>query len=1809
MPQALFVGIGLALESALGAFLISYSAALSAGALLAGGLALSATQAKKAKRKAKDAYNASQVDRLANIQSPLAPRELVLGRARKGGQVFFKASTGTNNSTFVMCIALAGHEIDAVEAIYFNDAPVTLDGNGNVTDAPYSSTVRLSASETGTPTHTPIPGTESYYTGTVGGPEGDIEPAFASGPGVTTAYQYLDTTYRANVRYYLGTPGQAADATMISIFPTEWTAAHRAQAVAYLICEFHYDETSFPNGLPAVTAVIRGAKVYDPRYNLLTYSEDLSNAAWVKTNATVSSNASAVAAPDGTMTADLVYDNAVNIDHRVHQVYTVPAATQMAFSAHVRANGRTQVFLVPTDGTNGVKALFDLATGDASSADFGAGFVGHSASMEQISDEWWRCTVSYTRTAGGSTQHRVNLGSGGLSTYLGSTGNIGAYVWGAQLVEGALALPYSRTAAAAVTPATAWSRNTALQMRHVYGHASFGKATITDAEEIRFVRAADACDRSTSFVVAGVPTVAPLYASDLVGAFGASAGDLFDDLSQAMAGSWAFAGGELHLRPGVYLPPVIGVTDADLAVISRNGAAEEMHPISISVHRERAAKFNVVNAQIWDAEQDYKQVTLTPLKGDALITRDGVELVQSVTLPAVGYAARALHICGVMMRDARDPLTIVVPCKLRLYPVELFDTVAITLSRYGWGSNLLMQSNTQSTTPWTGTPTAVIAAETDGDETFWTYTKTLISTSEHRGQIFGYPQPGETYTLVVSLLADTVTTCQVGLYDGLGTNWGSAGDASTEILSGPGTGSSAHGLVSISGLSAVTPTKIRITRTYTVSSRGHFLVYPGGSTSTTIGDSVKVASPQLVSGFAMLPYVRTTAKPIMGKEFQIIGREWANGFLQLTLKETAEEIFEVDAEFSAQGYAANTALPDAWYVPPMGTITVASGTDQLHRMADGTVVSGMRLSWPTIDDARVTSGGSIEIQYRPAVSALEWTSVVVSGDETQAVIRDVQDQVYYVIRTRAKSTLAVGAWGAHVYHQVIGKTAPASDVTGLTYAMEPSGARLLWDSVTDRDLAVYEVRTGGVDWGSATWLATVKTTDYLWPIYPAGTHVARVKAIDTSGNYSTTEITVSVVISAPSVPASLVATIVGVKAMLTWTEPVTHAYPISHYLVKQGATWGSATLDAELLALTYRVPIDWIGGRTFFVAAVDSQGNEGSATSVLATVVAPGAVSGVAFAITSDAITLSWSPNAVSAGMLPVQSYEVRRGASFAAGTPVSVTDTTRHQIVVDWAASSETFWVRATDVNGNTGIDTGNVAVTIGSPTAVSASAAIVAANAVISWTPSAQVGLPIRKYEIRTGASWAAGTLVASVLDKTLSVPVDWVGDQTFWVSAIDTAGNYATAASVVITVNLPAAPVIDVSDSQVGSTLLDQYRLTWSESVVDTTRLPVDHYSVGYGGTTLGTIKGTTWMAKADWGGDRSYWVTAHDVNGNASAQAPQTLSVSAPSAPTTLTLQVVDNNVLLYWSGAVGTLPIESYELAKEATFDSGAAATYIGKKSGGFTSVFETVSGTYTYYLRGIDSAGNSGSTKSASATVAQPPDYVLNVNWLSTFSGTKSSAIVDADGSLLIPVNLTQTWTTHFTDNAWDQPSDQTGAGYDRYAMPTPASGYYQETFDYGTSLAASKVTVTPTVTSYGTPSVQCDISVSPDNSTWTDYTNTWSVYATAFRYVKVRITVTASGNNDLYDIAALNVTLDSKIRSDFGTQACLSGDAGGTTCTFNVAFVDVTSITVTPAGTTAIFPVYDFVDAPNPTDFKVLVFDHTGSRVSATVSWSARGY
>lgn len=489
------------------------------------------------------------------------------------------------------------------------------------------------------------------------------------------------------------------------------------------------------------------------------------------------------------------------------------------------------------------------------------------------------------------------------------------------------------------------------------------------------------------------------------------------------------------------------------------------------------------------------------------------------------------------------------------------------------------------------------------------------------------------------------------------------------------------------------------------------------------------------------------------------------------------------------------------------------------------------------------------------------------------------------------------------------------------------------------------------------------------------------------------------------------------------------------------------------------------------------------------------------------------------------------------------------------------------------------------------------------LTWNPVAD--LDLQGYEIWQGTAFGAGTKIGLFNATSKKLGLVPSGNTSWYIKALDTSGVYSQNASgVTIDINGAVAPING------GIFSGENFVFSWNKVTGD---LATDSYEIRFGSTTstwstatvLATTKGTTYTVKATWSGTRRFFVAAVDIKGNVGAASFFDAIVTVPTQPS-LTQQVIDNNVLLKWNDCKQTLPVDSYELRRGATF---ATATPIGTKKGLFTSVFETVGGTYTYWLAGIDSAGNYGAAGSVVAVVNQPPDYVLDYNQASTFSGTKVNTMMEG-GKLFATVNTTETWQSHFTSRGWNTPQDQINAGFTFYGLPSTTSGSYTEEIDFGALLAGTKITATLNSTNVvGSVTVTPTLSVKATaGAAWTDYAGISTLYATNFRYLKIAYNFSSAGGNDLLRIDTLQVTLEKKLKTDSGSGTANAADTGGTTVTFNVAFVDIESISVTASGTAARIAVYDFVDAPNPTSFKVLLFDTSGTRVSGGFSWQVKG-
>jgi len=178
-----------------------------------------------------------------------------------------------------------------------------------------------------------------------------------------------------------------------------------------------------------------GALKLEPsRTNLVTYSEDFSNAYWTKTSVTVTSNEAI--SPDGTLNADKLVENTQNTAHIIFASPTITLGNN-TFSVFAKAAERRVLGI--EFPSNGILVSFDLIDGV---------FVNQQAnpdnfSITPFSNGWYRIDITENLTSNSVVSLSLR-DENGNRVYQGD-GTSGVYIWGAQLEQGSYATSYIPT--------------------------------------------------------------------------------------------------------------------------------------------------------------------------------------------------------------------------------------------------------------------------------------------------------------------------------------------------------------------------------------------------------------------------------------------------------------------------------------------------------------------------------------------------------------------------------------------------------------------------------------------------------------------------------------------------------------------------------------------------------------------------------------------------------------------------------------------------------------------------------------------------------------------------------------------------------------------------------------------------------------------------------------------------------------------------------------------------------------------------------------------------------------------------------------------------------------------------------------------------------------------------------------------------------------------------------------------------------------------------------------------------------------------
>lgn len=190
--------------------------------------------------------------------------------------------------------------------------------------------------------------------------------------------------------------------------------------------------------------------VLSARVNLLTQTEDFSNAVWAKDSLLAfgsGSTVNATAAPNGTVTADLITSANATAATGVSQTGLVMSAASYTWSVCFKPNGARYVQLLWSGAGSSNYANFDLVGGTVTAGIYTA------ATIVLEANGFYRLSITSAVTAGtyGVYAWFVDSGSTGRGGSFTGDGVKGAYVWGADLrvTNVGVGLPaYQRVAAA-----------------------------------------------------------------------------------------------------------------------------------------------------------------------------------------------------------------------------------------------------------------------------------------------------------------------------------------------------------------------------------------------------------------------------------------------------------------------------------------------------------------------------------------------------------------------------------------------------------------------------------------------------------------------------------------------------------------------------------------------------------------------------------------------------------------------------------------------------------------------------------------------------------------------------------------------------------------------------------------------------------------------------------------------------------------------------------------------------------------------------------------------------------------------------------------------------------------------------------------------------------------------------------------------------------------------------------------------------------------------------------------------------------------
>lgn len=581
-------------------------------------------KADKAKRRAIQAYNDAQVDRLEMVErDPRQPRTLAYGRVRTVEGVRRWFQTGSNLEKLTLFVSLAGHEIDAIEGWYLNEYPVALDGSGNV--LPMS---------TGTAT--------GYKTNTAGYAIGATSITLTTGTGSIVAgdkIRFATDATLYTVATGIGAPGTVVIAApgLLKPIPASAVNVTLEQHPFVVISRQVGRLTGTLDGAGAGSVTLPGSYL-SGTVSAAQYTGSIDTYQSAAMTPSVAGTTASVSGGNPGWSFEVTYEILASVSYvRIRSLLgTSTQSAYTSFSADYPGKLKT------TDAGASIALAVVDCTYNPDVFPQGRPTVTALLRGRKVYDPRKDSTVS-----GGSGAHRLATPS----------------TW-------------------------EWSQNPALiaydYARHAYGW-NVPAAKINTAD---VMVAANFSDTSTVFTIrnpdATTRTVTlPRYRCDIVLSTAGDPAQNMEAILDTMNGRAFWSGGTLRMRAGTLNSTAVAMDSTwFVEEVNSQGQPDGQPVISAAQSITRAQRFNRVAGTFVDADARYQTLPFPAVEDATLVASKG-ERETEVDLPGVSHVAHAQHLASMAIRAAQAGQRIEARCGVKALALELGDVFSITHSRFG----------------------------------------------------------------------------------------------------------------------------------------------------------------------------------------------------------------------------------------------------------------------------------------------------------------------------------------------------------------------------------------------------------------------------------------------------------------------------------------------------------------------------------------------------------------------------------------------------------------------------------------------------------------------------------------------------------------------------------------------------------------------------------------------------------------------------------------------------------------------------------------------------------------------------------------------------------------------------------------------------------------------------------------------------------------------------------------------------------------------------------------------------------------------